>query len=222
MTPFFIFVAQSSVTALPMVSAPAPQTPSSSWITTADYPRDALRNSTAGAASASITVAPDGKIIRCEIEKSSGSASLDIATCDLLVRRGSYAGARDGSGQASYGVDRGTVRWVLPGQTLPSSRSIQMSVQIEKMPKGLSDPAFVRIDAFVDAAGKLTACNMGRQDNKYDPMPIDIARASRALSDSACSVATKELTAIPAKDANGNLVGSVQSIMVGFTTNLKP
>lgn len=204
------------------LSAPVPQTFAGNWIRTDDYPQEALKRRMVGAVGTAITVDPDGRIIRCEIEKPSGSALLDTATCDLLSRQAKYSGGRDAVGQASYGVDRGTVRWLLPGEPASLSRSIQMGVQLEKMPKGLADPAFVRADVAVDAGGRVDACRIPELNTKNNPTPADIVQATRILGKHACALAVRDLTIQAARDDSGKAVASSQNIMVGFTARRQP
>ena len=65
------------------------------WMTPADYPVAAMRANLQGTAALRFTVLPNGRIGNCRIEKSSGHAVLDRASCRLVVARGRYRPARD-------------------------------------------------------------------------------------------------------------------------------
>jgi protein TonB len=65
-----------------------------------DYPRTAYRDRSEGVVTARLTVATDGRVSRCVVTRSSGSAELDEATCRLIERRFRYEPARDAAGKA--------------------------------------------------------------------------------------------------------------------------
>jgi TonB family protein len=79
-----------------------------------DYPEAALRQHAQGTTAFSLDIDPEGAITRCTITHSSGDASLDAATCSILVSRVRYQPARDRRGRAVAGSDNGRVTWRLP------------------------------------------------------------------------------------------------------------
>lgn len=79
-----------------------------------DYPTAALRAGEQGDVKAEWNVAADGAPESCRIAVSSGSASLDRATCSIVMRRMTYDPARDPAGNPVGSTDNATVRWVLP------------------------------------------------------------------------------------------------------------
>ncbi|MCW3798727.1 TonB family protein [Sphingomonas sp. BN140010] len=81
---------------------------------TDDYPQDAIRNEQQGTTSVSLTIGTDGRVSGCTVSGSSGSASLDNATCRIIRSRARYTPAKDQSGNPIAGTDSARIRWVLP------------------------------------------------------------------------------------------------------------
>lgn len=69
-------------------------------ISSADYPQAAVDAGLGGGLVARYTIGPDGRVMRCEIVESSGSALLDDTTCRLVIKRFRYRPARNAAGQA--------------------------------------------------------------------------------------------------------------------------
>jgi TonB family protein len=65
-----------------------------------DYPADAQRNGEEGTVQARLAVNAQGRVTGCAIMRSSGHASLDHVTCDILQRRALFAPAHDANGKA--------------------------------------------------------------------------------------------------------------------------
>ena len=61
-----------------------------------------------------LTIGRDGRVSRCRVTSTSGSAALDRATCALLRRRARYRPARDAGGRPTRGTNSGRVSWLLP------------------------------------------------------------------------------------------------------------
>jgi periplasmic protein TonB len=85
-----------------------------SLFSTDDYPPSALRNEEQGTTSVRITVGTDGRVADCSVSSSSGSSTLDAATCSIIKRRARYTPAKDQSGNPITGTDSARIRWVLP------------------------------------------------------------------------------------------------------------
>lgn len=84
------------------------------WFDADSYPPDAIRADEEGRTVARVLIGIDGRVQSCGIVTSSGSASLDAATCSILTRRGSFEPARDAAGAAIRSTWEVPVRWVLP------------------------------------------------------------------------------------------------------------
>jgi TonB family protein len=81
-----------------------------------DYPVRAEREEQQGAVHFRLAIAPDGRIAECIVTRSSGSATLDRATCRALSARVRYAPLRRLGGSRTATSDQGIVRWRLaPG-----------------------------------------------------------------------------------------------------------
>ena len=65
-----------------------------------DYPVDAQRNGEEGTVQAQLTIDSQGRVSSCAILHSSGYASLDKATCNILRARARFTPARDVNGDA--------------------------------------------------------------------------------------------------------------------------
>lgn len=95
-------------------SSPRPLLNPGYWVTTDDYPVAAMRADEQGTTAFVLAIDQLGKVSKCEIAESSGSATLDAATCELITRRARFIPARDAAGKPTAGSYASRVRWVLP------------------------------------------------------------------------------------------------------------
>ena len=70
-----------------------------SLFTADDYPVEALRNDEQGTVTAQLRIDRTGRVSGCTVAASSGSASLDRTTCEILRRRARFAPGTDSSGR---------------------------------------------------------------------------------------------------------------------------
>lgn len=84
------------------------------WVSDADYPTAALRRGEQGAAGFEVTIGPDGRVRDCRITRSSGSSSLDAATCAKVSARAQFTPARDENGDLVVGRYANVIRWRIP------------------------------------------------------------------------------------------------------------
>jgi len=81
-----------------------------------DYPAAAQAAGAEGTAQAELTIGPDGRVIGCNLTRSTGNSSLDSATCNILRRRAKFTPARDSNGQATTDtVTTPPIVWRLEG-----------------------------------------------------------------------------------------------------------
>lgn len=73
-----------------MLVAMAPLGDPGAWISSDDYPIDALRNGVEGDVAVRLEIGQQGVPTACSVIASSGSASLDGATCRLLIDRARF------------------------------------------------------------------------------------------------------------------------------------
>jgi protein TonB len=98
------------VSAAPAESA---DPPARTYTTDVDYPPAALRAREQGTVEFRATVGPEGRVTECTITHSSGSASLDAATCELMRTRARFTPARENGNPTSETINS-RFRWVLP------------------------------------------------------------------------------------------------------------
>jgi protein TonB len=84
------------------------------WVSTNDYPARDLREGNQGTTGFELTVGTDGRVVACQVIRSSGFAGLDKATCDALSRRARFTPASDASGAKVTGRYASSIRWVIP------------------------------------------------------------------------------------------------------------
>ena len=85
-----------------------------SLFSTDDYPQAAIRGEEQGTTAARLTISADGRVSDCSVTSSSGSSSLDSATCNILKRRARFTPAKDQNGQAISDTTSTRIRWELP------------------------------------------------------------------------------------------------------------
>lgn len=85
-----------------------------SYISDDDYPAAAQRNNEQGTTGFTLTVGPDGRVSDCVVTSSSGSSSLDSATCNIMKRRARFTPAKNADGSAATDRVSSRIRWVLP------------------------------------------------------------------------------------------------------------
>ncbi|KAB7647679.1 energy transducer TonB [Polymorphobacter fuscus] len=81
-------------------------------ISSGDYPRAAVEAGLGGQLVARYTIGANGRVLRCDVVESSGSAVLDETTCALVVKRFRYRPARDAAGRAVGDVVYEDHNWV--------------------------------------------------------------------------------------------------------------
>lgn len=122
---------------MPMIAVPAPPSPPgpralpgpprivpprrllanpNSYISMDDYPASALRANEQGTTSFRVAIGPDGRVTDCLVTSSSGSSTLDQATCRIMRSRARYVPAHDSiQGIPTTGTDAGRITWRLHG-----------------------------------------------------------------------------------------------------------
>jgi protein TonB len=81
-----------------------------------DYPAAAQSAGAEGTAQAQLTIGPDGRVVGCNLTRSTGNSSLYSATCNILRRRAKFTPARDSNGQATTDtVTTPPIVWRLEG-----------------------------------------------------------------------------------------------------------
>ena len=116
-----------------------------------DYPADALRGDEEGTVGFRLDVGPDGRVTGCAITASSGSGSLDSATCRLLTERARFTPARDSKGAAIADSLDSRILW-----------RIDRSMSVDR--------GLVVYAATIGPAGE-TSCRQGEDGAPLEPAP---------------------------------------------------
>jgi TonB family protein len=69
------------------------------FVTSEDYPAQALRESKGGRTRVSLLIDDQGTAKDCVVEEHSGVATIDAQTCIMILKRGKFAPAQDGAGK---------------------------------------------------------------------------------------------------------------------------
>jgi len=85
-----------------------------SWISNDNYPSEALRNREQGVVEVQLDISEKGRIENCQVVTSSGSRSLDEASCKMVARGPAYLPAKDELGKKIRAVVRRRIAWTLP------------------------------------------------------------------------------------------------------------
>ena len=78
-----------------------------------DYPQDAVRNEETGTVTVSLTIGTNGRVTGCSVTGSSGSSSLDRATCRVLQSRARFTPALLSNGQPTTDTYTQRITWRL-------------------------------------------------------------------------------------------------------------
>ena len=76
-----------------------------------DYPTSALENEEQGTVNVRLGVGPNGRVTDCSVLASSGSRTLDAATCRVLKSRARFTPATDNTGAATSGSVTQRITW---------------------------------------------------------------------------------------------------------------
>lgn len=94
--------------------AARPLTTPGRWVSTTDYPTNALRRGEQGVTVFAVTVGPDGRVRDCTVTRSSGSAELDAATCAKVSQRARFDPASNEHGDMIAGRYTNAIHWQIP------------------------------------------------------------------------------------------------------------
>jgi TonB family protein len=81
------------------------------------YPPGALKRGEQGRVAFRLTVETDGSIGECDVTESSGFASLDRETCEIMVRHARTKPVRNADGRTIRTTSPGHIIWKLPAST---------------------------------------------------------------------------------------------------------
>lgn len=93
-----------------------PATPKDSpgrWLRSGDYPADGLGRGESAWIHFRLTIAEDGSVSGCSIQKVAQRSDFATRTCRLISERARFEPALDGAGQPTTGYYFNTVRWLI-------------------------------------------------------------------------------------------------------------
>lgn len=93
---------------------PEPASNAGRWVVHDDYPSSDRTLKNEGVTIFLLTVSDEGKLTDCRIAESSGFASLDKRTCEMMRRRALFHPARDADDKPMAGYYVNLVRWQIP------------------------------------------------------------------------------------------------------------
>jgi hypothetical protein len=165
-----------------------------------------------------LTVGPDGNLQDCGVERPSGDGQLDAYTCRIFSKRAKkFQPAKWIDGSAAYGVLSVPVTWAIGGQ--PSKSDTErayppdMELSVNRLPPGADEGTNVPLVIAVDESGRVVGCTQSL------PASMSVhAKKFPELVPIACDLLARQFSAIPAKDASGKPVQSVQYASVVFRT----
>jgi TonB family protein len=106
--------AEAARAALP-VAEQLPRATLTTYFTSGDYPREAVRARQQGAVRLWLRINAEGRVSDCRILQSSGTPLLDETTCNILRERARYTPAHNAQGQPVESFDGDyTINWRLP------------------------------------------------------------------------------------------------------------
>ncbi|SDA13364.1 TonB protein C-terminal [Sphingomonas sp. NFR15] len=115
------------------------------WFGPDQYPLDALRSLRQGRVVAAISVDLTGQATGCTIDVSSGTTSLDKATCDIALAHAAFNPATDRRGKPVTSIYKLPVKWILPddippldAKTAPLQSTVEVQIVADEEGMGVS------------------------------------------------------------------------------------
>lgn len=191
-----IAAAASPVPATPPAPLPG-QGSLASLITADDYPAAALRGHEEGVVGVRLDIDSRGSVTACTVTASSGSASLDAATCAILQQRARFTPARARNGRPMADSYTQKVAWRIAKPPPPRQGNLAGYVSMDDYPaealrKGEQGVVEVRLD--IDVAGHVSACTVTQSSG------------STILDGATCRLLSRRARFSPARDAQGRPV----------------
>ena len=81
--------------------------------TSNDYPADALEADQTGRTQLLLMIGTKGEVMDCVVQQSSGIASLDAMSCQVIRERAKFSPAKDSAGEPIVGVVTQSIGWML-------------------------------------------------------------------------------------------------------------
>ncbi|WP_431470677.1 energy transducer TonB [Sphingosinithalassobacter sp. LHW66-3] len=122
-------------------------------ISNTDYPAEAMRAGEEGEVEIRFAIDTSGYVTGCSVVESSGSVSLDVASCVLITERFRFEPARSANGAPVSEMRTQRIRWELPEPADEPLTSFALAMRYELAPDGsLADCEIVPIGNVPDDA----------------------------------------------------------------------
>jgi len=169
-----------------------------------DYPTKAIENGDAGAVTAHLSIAPDGRVSGCKVTETSGSEALDGLTCSIAKRRARFTPARDVEGKAIAGDYYVAVTWGTGKDVMPIRIPMQMGVKA--LPAGYAQPAEMHLLFGGD----------GKQVRGDTATSSGSAAADRAI----CAAIAREASMAPPKSGSDEPAAATRTYVATLTEHM--
>jgi TonB family protein len=169
-----------------LAAAPAAGEPSrakgnlAALVTSDDYPAVALRAEEEGTVRFRLDVGKDGLVNACSVTESSGSASLDSATCRIMQERARFTPARNSAGKRVTDRVQSSISWRMrePSDTSSEAEAAFVAYMKCLMPHLLPAVVHLRLPLADLAVPGYAACRaeedsllaLGRGEDKADSL----------------------------------------------------
>jgi len=188
---------------------PAPTIRALGWITATDYPADAMARHEQGGTGFILSIDIRGEVTGCTVNASSGSPTLDRATCDLLRQRARFAPALDGEGKPVAGTYASRANWQLPllgyAPHPPVPRNSYRWITAMDYPAAALKNKDMGVTGFtldVDGEGRVSVCR------------VNLSSGSAVLDQTTCNLLKQRARFSPATDAAGKPVAGHYSARI--------
>ena len=138
-----------------LAKPPQPIGKATAWVTTNDYPPEALRENIEGTTRISLDIDKRGAITDCAVISGSGSKLLDLATCALVWGRARFSPAVDPGGNWVAGTFPFAVTWKIPRDS-PALQAVQAGSPLPPGPRA----SHLVEDFTVEKDGSVTDCKV--------------------------------------------------------------
>jgi TonB family protein len=170
-------------------------------VSDADYPLDAIRNGEQGITGFRLDVARDGRVTNCAVTSSSGSASLDAATCRIMSERARFKPALDRRGRPTTDWVSSRIRWILPPPEPEVTPGVGAGLSsyisdADYPPEAIRrrEQGRVLFELDISPEGRVTDCR------------VLVSSGSAELDVATCRIMSERPRFAPARDAQGHAV----------------
>jgi protein TonB len=149
-------------------SLPIPKASPGLWLSTRDYPTEALADGRSGRTSFRLQVNTAGTVTGCEVLVSSGHKDLDDATCDLISQRALFDPATTKRGKKVAGIYQNSVLWRIPDTAdlpKPGQTTIVFVVETDGRVSSCKFTANIELPEGFDGCGKPPIFEPRRDEN---------------------------------------------------------